>query len=137
MVEVRPATRITRVPRVPDWVAGVTNLRGRILSVLDLRCFFGLAPVENRDEEERITPFQDLVVVETPDMEVALLVEDVLEIEMFPTARIQTVAEMIQGSGSEHVLGVIERGGKAPMIAVLDLPALLVDERLIIEENVI
>jgi purine-binding chemotaxis protein CheW len=136
IVEIRPGTQITRVPRVPEWVAGVTNLRGRILSVLDLRRFFGLAPAETR-EEDRVTPFPDLVVVETPAMEVALLADDVLEIEPFPAGRLQSVAQTIRGVSSEHVRGVIERGAEAPMIVVLDLPALLADERLIVEEKVV
>jgi purine-binding chemotaxis protein CheW len=136
IIEIRPAVRITRVPRVPEWMTGVTNLRGRILSVLDLRRFFGLAPAETK-EEDSVTPFQDLVVVETPAMEVALLAEDVLEIEPFPTSRIQSVAETIRGVSTEYVRGVIERGAGLPMIIVLDLPALLADERLIIQEKVI
>jgi purine-binding chemotaxis protein CheW len=136
VLEIRPAVRITRVPRVPEWVTGVANLRGRILSVLDLRRFFGLAPAEAR-EEDRVTPFLDLVVVETPAMEVALLTEDVLEVDLFPTSQVQGVAETIRGVSSEYVRGVIERGAEAPMIVVLDLPALLADERLIIQEEVI
>jgi purine-binding chemotaxis protein CheW len=136
ILEIRPAVRITRVPRVPEWVTGVVNLRGRILSVLDLRRFFGLAPAETKDED-RVTPFLDLVVVETPAMEVALLAEDVLEIEPFPTSQMQSVAETIRGVSSEYVRGVVERGTEAPMIVVLDLPALLADERLIIQEETI
>jgi purine-binding chemotaxis protein CheW len=133
ILEIRPATR---VPRAPEWVTGVVNLRGRILSVLDLRLFFGLAPAEAREEEDRVTPFPDLVVVETPTMEVALLAEDVLEVEPFPTSQIQNVGETIRGISSEYVRGVIERGAEVPMIVVLNLPALLADERLIIEEEV-
>jgi purine-binding chemotaxis protein CheW len=133
--EIRPAVQITQVPRVPEWVTGVVNLRGRILSVLDLRRFFGLAPSETR-EDNLITPFLDLVVVETPTMEVALLADDILAIEMFPTSRIQDVTDTARGIGSEYVRGVIEQGDEAPMIAVLNLPALLADERLIIQEEV-
>lgn len=136
IVEIRPAVRITRVPRVPEWVTGVTNLRGRILSVLDLRRFFGLQPAETK-EEDSVTPFPDLVVVETSTMEVALLTEDVLEIEPFPSNQIQEMTETIRGVRSEYIRGVIERGTEAPMIVVLDLPTLLADERLIIEEEVI
>jgi purine-binding chemotaxis protein CheW len=134
ILEIKPAVRITQVPRVPEWVTGVVNLRGRILSVLDLRRFFGLAPTETK-EQDRVTPFLDLVVVETPAMEVALLVEDVLEIEPFPASQMQSVAETIRGVSSEYVRGVIERGTEAPMIVVLDLPTLLADERLIIQEE--
>ncbi|MBN1978315.1 MAG: purine-binding chemotaxis protein CheW [Anaerolineae bacterium] len=132
--EIRPAVQITRVPRVPEWVTGVVNLRGRILSVLDLRRFFGLAPAETR-EDDLITPFPDLVVVETPAMEVELLADDILAIEPFPTSRIQGVTDTARGIGSEYVRGVIEQGDRAPMIAILDLPTLLADERLIIEEE--
>jgi purine-binding chemotaxis protein CheW len=128
--------QITRVPRVPEWVTGVVNLRGRILSVLDLRRFFGLAPAEIR-EDDLITPFPDLVVVEAPAMEVALLADDILDIELFPTSRIQDIADTARGVGSEYVRGVIEQGDEAPMIAVLDLPTLLADERLIIEEEMV
>jgi purine-binding chemotaxis protein CheW len=136
ILEIRPAVRITRVPRVPEWVAGVTHLRGRILSVLDLRRFFGLAPAETN--KDWMTPFPDLVVVGTPTMEVALVVEDVLAIETFPIGRIQDVTETIQGVRPEYVRGVLEWEGSAPqMVVVLDLSALLADEQLIIEEETI
>lgn len=52
--DIRPAEQITRVPRVPDWVAGVVNLRGRILSVLDLQRFFGLSRAEERGARRRV-----------------------------------------------------------------------------------
>jgi len=133
--EIGPAVQITRVPRVPEWVTGVVNLRGHILSVLDLRRFFELAPAETK-EDDLITPFLDLVVVETPAMEVALLADDVLAIEPFPTSRIQDITDIVRGIGSEYVSGVITRDDGAP-VAVLDLPALLADERLIIEEEVV
>jgi len=38
--------RITRVPRAPSWVAGVLNLRGRIVTAIDLRSRLGLPPRE-------------------------------------------------------------------------------------------
>jgi purine-binding chemotaxis protein CheW len=136
ILEIRPAVRITRVPRVPEWVTGVVNLRGRILSVLDLRRFFGLAPAEATEEDDRVTPFPNLVIVEVPTMEVALLAEDVLEVEPFPIGQIQNVDQTIRGVGSEYVRGVIEQGDQTPMIIVLDLPTLLADGRLVIEEEV-
>src|SRR5436190_369995 len=44
IVEVGDAPLVTPLPCVPDWVLGVSNVRGDILSVLDLRTFFGLPP---------------------------------------------------------------------------------------------
>ena len=143
---VRPADLITYVPRVPEWVAGVVNLRGRILSVVDLRRFFGLplAEIGESDESEHGEEAPYLVVVETPDMEVALLVDDVLTVEPIPMGQIQDAAGTVRGLRPEYVQGVIARGvgnadpvEKGSVLVVLDLIALLTDERLIVHEEIV
>lgn len=136
VLEIRPAEQITPVPRVPDWVAGVVNLRGRILSVLDLRRFFGLAQAEV-DEEEETTLGQELVIVETPDMELALLVDNVLAIEPLPAERVQDTADTMRGIRPEYVRGVAERQDGDGLLAVLNLADLLADERLIVHEEIV
>jgi purine-binding chemotaxis protein CheW len=142
--DLRPVERVTRVPRVPDWVAGVVNLRGRILSVVDLQRFFGLprAAERNGDDGPAGTPY--LVAVEAPGMEVALLADEVLAVEALPFSRIQEAPGTVRGIRPEYVRGVSERGngdtsadGDGPMLVVLDLPALLADERLIVHEEII
>jgi len=47
VVEVQRVPAITSLPNVPDWLRGVSNLRGEIISVVDGRAFFGLAPNEH------------------------------------------------------------------------------------------
>jgi chemotaxis signal transduction protein len=172
---IRPVEQITPVPRVPDWVAGVVNVRGRILSVIDLRCFFGLSRAPGPlAQGQRATPrglpsavgngqgstggdsddsigfsyeldegVPSLVVVETPDMEVALLTQDVLNIEAMPESRIEDAAGTVRGLRPEYVRGVAEHNeggismaGGGSMVVVLDLPALLADGRLIIHEEI-
>ncbi len=134
--EIRPARQITRVPRVPDWVAGVINLRGRVLSVLDLRRFFGLAQAETSEEEE-VTSGPDLVIVETPSMKVALLTNDVLAVEALSASRVQNAADIVRGIRPEYVRGVVERRDGVGMLVMLDLVTLLADERLIINEEIV
>ncbi len=143
---IRPAGRITYVPRVPEWVAGVVNMRGRILSVIDLRRFFGLPLVEpERDDgSESIEEMYHLVVVETPGMEVALLVSDVLTVEALPIGRMQDAVGTVRGLRAEYVRGVVTdlgqdttTGESGSMVVVLDLPALLADERLVVHEEVV
>jgi len=142
---VRPADSITYVPRVPEWVAGVVNLRGRILSVVDLRRFFGLplAEISESDESERGEETPYLVVVETSDMEVALLVDDVLTVEPFPISQIQDATGTVRGLRPEYVQGVVACGVgeadpvKGSVLVVLDLIALLADERLIVHEEIV
>ncbi|HEY74459.1 MAG: hypothetical protein DRJ03_05865 [Chloroflexi bacterium] len=146
VLTIKPANQITHVPRVPDWVTGVVNIRGHILSVLDLQRFFGLPSAEgykpNDLEPVEKTPF--LIVVETPSMEIALLADDVLMVETMPADRVQDATGAIQSIPPEYVRGVVEHnpGGAAPntdnpvLVLVLDLPALLADERLIVHEEI-
>ena len=44
--EIRAWSPVTRLPRVPDYVAGVVNLRGAVLPVIDLAARLGWAPTE-------------------------------------------------------------------------------------------
>jgi len=144
---IRPLEQITHVPRVPNWVAGVTNLRGHVLSVVDLRTLFGLpsAPANGRgDDEAAAQPEQSsayLVAIETPEMEVALLVDAVLSVVAIPVGEIQETTSTIRGLRADHVMG-IGKWRSAPedreeLLAVLDMAALVSDERLIIHQEVV
>jgi purine-binding chemotaxis protein CheW len=147
---------ITRVPRVPDWVAGVTNLRGRVLSVVDVGRFFGLSSVLGHPErasgngtDDRARPQEEdefmLVVVEALDMELALLVDSVLSVETIPVRQIREATNTVRSSRPEYVRGVTRHGkessptleGDEALIVVLDLPTLLADERLIIHKEIV
>jgi purine-binding chemotaxis protein CheW len=143
---VQPVEQLTRVPRVPDWVRGVTNLRGRLLSVVDLVRFFGLpARLHSGGEGEQEPDKQYLVVVKTPEMELALLASDVLAVEDIPLSRFREAGAMVRGLRAEYVLGIAERspdrvrtnGSRDDLIVALDLRALLQDARLIVHEEVV
>jgi purine-binding chemotaxis protein CheW len=129
--DIRPVKQFTRVPRTPAWVAGVVNLRGHILALLDLQRFLGLAGGKGPAK-----PY--LVVVEAADMEVALLVDEVLAVEALPAGRIHDAAGTLRGIRPEYVRGVVERGqnGAGSMVVVLDLPALLADRQLVVYEEI-
>jgi purine-binding chemotaxis protein CheW len=159
--DIRPLDNITPVPRVPNWVAGVTNLRGRVVSVLDLAVFFGLPPVEV-DNNHKPTK-QNLIVVETPAMEIALVADEVLMIESLPLSKIQEATSAVRGIPPKYMRGIVVQGDKvasheqieAPhspgdpntanphaggstgLILILDLLALLADKRLIVHEDII
>lgn len=68
LVEVLPPPKITRVPSVPDHILGVVNLRGEILSTIDLKIFFGLSSGDPTED-------QALIVVEHAGMRTGLLVD--------------------------------------------------------------
>ncbi len=144
---VKPTEGITLVPRVPDWVAGVINMRGRILSVVDLRQFFGLpaASEDDRNSDSLDEAMLQLVVVETPDMEIALLVDDVLTVESLPIGQMQDASGTVRGLRAEYVQGVIARQDPEAddgvegdrLVVILDLLAVLSDPRLIVHEEIV
>jgi purine-binding chemotaxis protein CheW len=70
-VELDKLPRVTRVPNVPYWVRGVTNLRGEILSVLDLRMLMGM------ERNEHLDRGRILVVRIGEDATAALVVDEV------------------------------------------------------------
>jgi purine-binding chemotaxis protein CheW len=148
---IEPVEHLTRVPRVPEWVAGMTNLRGRVLSVVDLARLFGLPAgtsyEDNADDKENhqegTEPY--LAVVEAADMALALVVDNVLAVETIPLSKVREAADTVRGLRSEYVLGVAERreststlrNGNGSMVVVLNLLNLLADERLIIHEEIL
>ncbi len=138
--DLRPMEQITRVPRVPEWVAGVVNLRGRILSVVDLLRFLGLPGAEQETADED----RYLLLVQTPEMELAILVDEVLAIEGLPLSQIQEASGAVRGIRAEYVRGIVprasdnkEQGDAKTLLVLLDLPVLLADKALIIHEEVL
>lgn len=134
--DIRPAAQITRMPRVPDYVVGLVHRRGRILSVLDLARFFGLPGREGAESQ----PQRHLLVVEQPEMELALLVDEVLAVQSFALNHLRPAGDTLSGLPAEYVRGVAEvplPAREASLVVVLDLPALLADERLIVREEMI
>jgi purine-binding chemotaxis protein CheW len=137
---IRPAVQIAPVPRVPSWVAGLANERGRILSVLDIQDFLGLPAEEMEGESAQ----SSLIIVETPEMELALLVDEVLEIQTIQTSRIQQATETTRSIPADYVHGVVadltglhQQAEAAATLVILDLRVLLTDEALIVHEDII
>ncbi|HSJ57050.1 MAG TPA: chemotaxis protein CheW [Anaerolineae bacterium] len=137
--DIRPVGSIARVPRVPGWVAGVTAIRGRILSVLDLAAYFGLPPAETESEPGN----KHLVLVETPAMELCLLVDEVVAVAPLPMAGLTKTGVSLHTLPPEYVHGLLpgSPGSPAPwgdgLLVVLDLPALLADRRIVVNQEVI
>ena len=71
--EIIQMQNITRVPRTPDYVEGVINLRGRVIPVVDLRTRFGF-PAAERNKDTRI------VVVDIGSQDIGVVVDAVPEV---------------------------------------------------------
>src|ERR1700744_2570949 len=82
--EIKGWTKITHLPRQPDYVRGVLNLRGVIVPIVDLRCRFGQGITE-------ATPLHVVIIVQIGARQVGLLADRVLDIVSFEAAHVQPV----------------------------------------------
>lgn len=114
--EVGPLQRVTRVPRTPRYIEGVTNLRGRVIPVIDLRRRLGL-PVTAATKKTRIA------VAELEGGQVGMIVDAVLEVLRVPASSIEPPSPMMSKVEAEYVLGVAKVDGR--LIILLDLARIL------------
>lgn len=114
--EIKEWSTITRLPKQPDYVRGVLNLRGVMVPIIDLRCRFGQGLTET-------TPLHIVVIVQIDERLVGLLVDRVLDIVAFEAGQIQAVPKMVQSSRAEFLAGLVTLDGN--LIALIDLPSLL------------
>lgn len=112
---VRPISKIARVPGVPRFYRGVMNVRGRLVTIMDLRYFFDIVP------EAETEPPAEIVIVRSKQLEIGLLAHQVNGMVSIPLATIRPIEHM------PYMLGMT--GGR---IVVLNLVQLFEDERLIV-----
>ena len=103
---------MTRVPLAPDVVEGLINLRGQIVTALDLRRRLGLP-----ERPEGALPMN--VVVRTDDGAVSLLVDEIGDVVDVQTDEFEPVPETVRGEVAGLVSGVYKR--KERLLLLLDV----------------
>ena len=107
---------ITQVPRTPEFVEGVINLRGKVIPVIDLRRRFGLLiGEENKDNR--------IVVVDIGGQDIGVIVDAVTEVLRISSELVEPPSSVITTSESEYLLGIAKLDGR--MIILLDLQEVL------------
>ncbi len=91
---------ITRVPNMPPYILGVINLRGEIVSVVDLAGLFGLKAGE-RDQKTR------MVVVQSGEVRTAMIVDRVWGIDWISMSRVRESEEAASDLKDEYIKGHI------------------------------
>jgi len=111
---VRLVERVVPVPGVPDFYAGVVNIRGNIITVMDLRTFFGIAP-------SKAGRPQELIVIRSGGLEIGLLTHQVRDMRVIAQRDVAVLDDM------QYALGVT-----VDHLVLLDIERLLTDARLIV-----
>ena len=92
---------ITPVPKTAPHVAGVINLRGRVLPVVDLRTRFGLPPLpEERRREARV------VIAEAGGLSAGLIVDGVSEVLRLPASAVSAPSPLVASAEADCITGV-------------------------------
>ncbi|GAB2665336.1 MULTISPECIES: chemotaxis protein CheW [Vibrio] len=117
--EVLRYTEIAPVPGAPDYVLGIINLRGNVVTVIDTRSRFGLM-------EGEITDNTRIIVIESEHQVIGILVDSVAEVVYLRSSEIDTTPSVGTDESAKFIQGVSNRDGK--LLILVDLNKLLSDE---------
>jgi purine-binding chemotaxis protein CheW len=114
--EIKGWSDITHLPRQPDYVRGVLNLRGIMVPIIDLRSRFGEGATD-------ATALHIVIIVQAAGRQVGLLADRVLDIVAFENSQVQPVPQVSGQSALSFLRGLINCD--AGMIALIDIDNLL------------
>jgi purine-binding chemotaxis protein CheW len=113
--------RVTPMPRVPDYVEGVSTLRGAIIPIINLSRLFGMAQKPN-DEETRT------IVVNVHGRTMGCTVDAVSQVIRIPEESIQPAPDTMTADGAKYISGFAKLGER--LVVLLDIEELLNPDRL-------
>ena len=117
---------ITNVPRTPEFVEGVINLRGKVIPVVDLRKRFGLS-VGEKSAENRI------VVVDIGGQDIGVIVDAVNEVLRIFTDSVEPPSSVITTADSDYLMGIAKVDDR--LLILLDLESVLsAEERAVLAD---
>lgn len=121
--EVCPLREFTPLPCTPPFVAGLINVRGRIISVVDLREFFEMP-------KKGLTELNRVVVLHSDQMEFGILADAILGVRSISRGEIQPPLPTFSGMRADYLKGVT-----GERLIVLDASRIITDKRLIVHEE--
>ncbi len=120
--EVLRVSEVAPVPGTPDYVLGIINLRGNVVTVMDTRKRFGLRDREIGADDDATR----IVIIEVDDQEVGILVDSVAEVVDLRESDIETAPSVGNDDTSRYIQGVTSRDGE--LLILVDLNKLLTEE---------
>lgn len=117
---------ITAIPGVHDWIEGITNLRGRVVPVIDLRRRCSVEAAEH-------TPETRIVVVSSVSGMVGFIVDAVTEVMRIPGEQIEPPASIVSGPQNVYLRAVAKLEDR--LVSLIDLDGVLPSEVGIAELN--
>lgn len=104
---------ITRVPRTPDFVKGVINLRGVVTPIIELRNRFGIEEIETTDSTR-------IIIVAVGNMEVGLIVDAANDVVDIPNDVVEPPPQVVGGLEADYLRGVAKMDKRLLILLNLD-----------------
>ncbi len=114
VIEINRTLDVTPVPMAPEYVSGVVNLRGQILTAIDLATRIGLSckNIEKKNEKKEYNN----VIMGNREEPISLLVERIGDVMSIPTEKIEPPPDMIEGIDLKYVGQVCKLDSKLLII---------------------
>jgi purine-binding chemotaxis protein CheW len=124
VVEVIPLKELTPLPCAPAFILGIINVRGKVLSVVNLKTFLGLP-------EKGITNLNRVIVLKRSDIELGILVDEIVgKVAVFPD-QLKTLMSTITGAKKEYLSGIT-----ATRALMFNIEKFLASSSIIVDEEV-
>jgi len=117
--EINKQIEVTNVPQAPDYVTGVMNLRGRIITIIDLGKKLGLSPTKLSKDNRNI-------IVDSKDEQIGLLVDKINDVLIADSSRIETAPANLGGVQGIYFSGVLKTD--TSLIGMLNIEEVLKDQ---------
>lgn len=114
---------LTPIPGVPDFILGVINLRGEIISIVDIKRFFNLP-------RQGIADVNRVLVICHDKMELGLLADELIGARMVPSDNIQTAVPLASEMLAKYLKGITAEG-----LIILDGEKILSDEAMLVDKT--
>lgn len=105
---------ITKMPHAPSYIEGVTNLRGKVLPVVDLRRRFGMPPQES-------TKNNRIIIIAINKIEVGMIVDGVSQVLTIPDQAVEPPPSIAVSVDTAFVTGIAKIDQRLVILLNLDL----------------
>ena len=117
--EVLRHTAIASVPGAPDYVIGIINLRGNVVTVIDTRQRFGL-------EQKEVSESTRIVIIEAERAVIGIMVDSVAEVVYLRQSEIEVAPNVGNDESSRFIQGVCHKNDE--LLILVELDKMLSDE---------
>lgn len=108
--------KVTHIPKAPDFIEGIINLRGKVIPVIDMRKRLGLAATEP-------TRAARIIITRVTGKDVGLIVDSVVNVIRIEEGEMQAAPKIATGIDSEYLKGIVRDADE--LVLVLDMEKVL------------